>query len=67
MSGTSGVVANLELGGTLGDLGGGGALSEAKGQSPWSGGQGPPETEGFLFLDPPREGPFFTSPQNFAL
>ena len=63
----SGVVANLELGERSGVWGR--APSGVQGQSPWSGGQegeAPLKLRAFLFLDIPREGPFFTSPQNFV-
>jgi len=52
-------------GGTLGVWGGSPSLVQR--QSPWLGGQGtkPPEAESFFVFGYPREGPFFTSPQNF--
>jgi len=43
-------------GGTLGGLG-----AESRGRA-----EAPLKLKAFLFLDIPREGPFFTSPQNFV-
>ena len=52
----SSVVADLELGERSGS-------GDAAPSGFW--GRSPPEAESFLFLYIPREGPFFTSPQNF--